>query len=128
MDKSKIKVLVVLVLIIVAGAYIFISLNSHDTMIKVTSGSTLKNGDFVTFLLKDDYRNVYPGEVIDVKILDDSGWAHHYNATTDETGQASVLLEGLENGNYTVHSSFNGTLFLHKSKAVSDLKIDDGYN
>lgn len=126
--EKRIKVLIALVLIIVVGSYLYITINSQDTMISVTSGSSLKNGDVITMVLKDEYRNVYPGEVIDVKILDESGWAHYYNATTDENGQASVMIEGLENGNYTVHSNFNGTMFLHKSKAVSDLKIDDGYN
>lgn len=128
MEKSKIKILIALVLVIVVGSYLFIFINSHDTMISVTSSSTLMNGDFITLVLKDDYRNVYPGEVIDVKILDDSGWAHYYNATTDENGQANIMLEGFENGNYTVHSNFNGTMFLHKSKTVSDLQINDGYN
>ena len=128
MDKTKIKVLVALVLIIVVGSYLYISLTSQDTMISVSSPSTLMNGDFITFVLKDDYRNVYPGEVIDVKILDDSGWAHYYNATTDENGQGSVMIEGMENGNYTVHLNFNGTMFLHKSKTVTDLQINDGYN
>lgn len=128
MERNKIIRLVAVVLILVVGAYFFISINSHDTSLSVTSNSTLKNGDFIKLILKDDYRNVYPGEVIDVKILDESGWAHYYNATTDETGQASVLIEGLENGNYTVHSNFNGTMFLHKSKTVTSLEINDGYN
>ena len=128
MNSNRLKLLVVLALIVIVGSYVFISMNSHDTMIKVTSGSSLKNGDMIKLVLKDDYRNVYPNEVIDVKILDDSGWATYYNATTDENGQATVIIEGLENGNYTVHSTFNGTMFLHKSKAVSSLQIDDGYN
>ncbi|WP_407424494.1 hypothetical protein [Methanobrevibacter sp.] len=127
MDK-KIKILIIAVFLIGIGSYLYISANSHDTMIEVTSGSKLKNGDFFTVLLKDNYRNVYPNEVINVKILDDSGWAHYFNATTDETGKASVLLEGMENGNYTVHANFTGTLFLHKSRSVSSLEINDGMN
>lgn len=128
MDTGKIKVLIAVVLVIIVGSYLYISVNSHDTMIGMTSASTLKNGDFITLILKDEYRNVYPGEVLDVKILDETGHAYYFNATTDETGQASVLLEGLENGNYTVHSKFNGTMFLHKSKSVNELQINDGYN
>ena len=127
MDR-RIKLIIIAVLVIAIGSYMFISLNSHDTKIEVTSNSTLKNGDLITLILKDQYRNVYPGEVIDVKILDESGWAEHYNATTDENGQASVLLEGMDNGNYTVHINFNGTMFLHQSKTVTDLQINDGYN
>ena len=126
--NKKVLAIVIAVLIIAVGAYLFISINSQETMISVTSASTLKNGDFFTVVLKDNYRNVYPGQVIDVKILDETGWAHHYNDTTDEKGQASILLQGMENGNYTVHSQFNGTMFLHKSKSVNNLEINDGMN
>ena len=126
--NRKILAIIIAVLVIAVGAYLYISANSHDTMLSVTSSSTLKNGDFFTVVLKDQYRNVYPNQVIDVKILDDTGWAHHYNATTDETGQANILLEGLENGNYSVHVNFNGTMFLHKSKTVSNIEMNDGMN
>ena len=126
--NKKVLVIVITVLIIVVGTYMFISVNSNETMISVTSASTLKNGDFFTVVLKDNYRNTYPDQVIDVKILDESGWAHHFNATTDEKGQANILIQGMENGNYTVHSQFNGTLFLHPSKSVNNLEINDGMN
>ncbi|WP_297824847.1 hypothetical protein [uncultured Methanobrevibacter sp.] len=126
-DMKKIIIAVILILIVAIGAFVFISANSHATKLEVTSNHTLKNGDFVTVVLKDQYRNVYPDQVIDVKILDDSGWANKYNATTDSSGQANIALEGLENGNYTVHANFNGTMFLSSSKTVSDLEIYDGY-
>lgn len=126
--NKKVLAIVIAVLVIAVGTYLFISVNSQETMISVTSASTLKNGDFFTVVLKDNYRNVYPGQVIDVKILDETGWAHHYNATTDEKGQASILIQGMENGNYSVHSQFNGTMFLHKSKSVDSLEINDGMN
>ena len=75
--NKKVLAIVIAVLVIAVGAYLFISVNSQETMISVTSASTLKNGDFFTVVLKDNYRNVYPGQVIDVKILDEKGWAHH---------------------------------------------------
>lgn len=128
MDTKKIGILIAVILLIVIGANFFISANSHDTKIEVVSNSTLKNGDFFTIVLKDDYRNVYPNQTIDIKILDDSGWANKYNVTTDETGTAKIQLMGMDNGNYTVHLTFNGTMFLHKTKSVSNLEINDGYN
>jgi ABC-type molybdate transport system substrate-binding protein len=128
MEKSRailIAAIVIIILAIVSFAYI--SGNSHDTKIKVLSNSTLKSGDFIEMQLTDDYRNVYPGEVIDVKILDDSGWANKYQATTDENGKAKVELVTFENGNYTVHCNYNGTLFNKQTKTVVPLVIDDGY-
>lgn len=128
MDRRSIIIIGVVILIVVIAAFAFISANSHNTKIEFTSNSTLKNGDFITLVLKDEYRNVYPDQIIDVKILDDTGWANHFNATTDETGTANIMLEGMDNGNYTVHANFNGTMFLHKTKSVSGLEINDGLN
>ena len=63
-----------------------------------------------------------------MKVLDDSGWAHKYNVTTDELGCGYIQLVGLENGNYTVHANFNGTLFLKDSHSSADFRVDDGYS
>lgn len=128
MDKTKaILIAVIVVIIIAVGSFAFISANSHNTKINVLSNTTLKSGDVIEMVLTDDYRNVYPGEVIDVKILDDSGWATKYQATTDNNGKATVELVSFENGNYTVHCNYNGTLFNKETKSVTPLVIDDGY-
>lgn len=128
MDIKKIVILIAVVVIIAVGAFVFVSANSHNTQIDVLSNSSLKNGDVVEVQLRDEYRNVYPNETVDIKILDDSGWANRYSVTTDENGTAKVQLTAFENGNYTVHSTFNGTMFLSKSNSVSNLVIDDGYS
>lgn len=128
MDKKQTVIAVVIVILIVAiGSFMFISANSHNTKIEVLSNDTLKNGDFISIMLTDEYRNPYPNEVVDIKLLDDSGWAHKYQVTTDNEGEASVELVALENGNYTVHCNYNGTMFNKESKKVTNLVIDDGY-
>lgn len=128
MEKSKAIIIAVIAIVIIAVAsFAFISGNSHNMKITVLSNETLKSGDSIEMLLTDDYRNVYPGEVIDVKILDDSGWANKYQAKTDENGKATVELVTYENGNYTVHCNYNGTLFNKETKTVAPLVIDDGY-
>lgn len=119
---------VVIIAIIAIGSFIYISANTHNTKIEVLDSGTLQNGDYITILLTDEYRNPYPGEVVYIKILDDSGWAHKYNITTDEEGRGSVQLQTLENGNYTIHCSYNGTLFNKASTCSEPLKINDGYN
>lgn len=128
MANSKTIISVVIVIIIIAvAAFAFISANSHNTKISVVSNSSLKNGDKLILELSDNYRNVYSGEPIYIKILDDSGWGEKYSVTTDSNGQASLELKGLKNGNYTVHSNYNGTLFNKADHCVSSLTIDDGY-
>lgn len=128
MERNHLIIAAVVVILLVAvGSFMYISANSHNTKVVVLSNSTLQNGDFVTVQLTDEYRNVYPNEIIDIKILDDSGWAHKYQVTTDNEGQGSTELVALENGNYTVHCNYNGTLFNKESNSVTQLTIDDGY-
>lgn len=128
MDKKRAITIAVIAIVIVAiVSFVYISANTHNTKINVVSNATLKNGDFVEFVLTDDYRNVYPGETVDVKILDDSGWANKYQTITDENGKGTVELVTFQNGNYTVHCNYNGTLFNKETKSVTPLTIDDGY-
>lgn len=127
MNSKNIIIVVVIVLIVAVGAFFFIQSNAHNTQVDVISNSTLKNGDSVQIVLKDEYRNVYPGESIHIKILDDSGWANNYDVVTDDQGEASVVLETYENGNYTIHTNYNGTLFNKAYHGVDSLVIDDGY-
>ena len=125
-SKTIISVVIVIVIISIA-AFAFVSANSHNTKINIVSNSSLKNGDKIILELSDEYRNVYPSQPIDIKILDDSGWAEKYSVVTDSNGQASLQLKGLKNGNYTVHCNYNGTLFNKADHSISSLTIDDGY-
>jgi hypothetical protein len=127
MNAKNIVIVIIVILIIAVGAFLFIQSNSHNTKVVVTSNSTLKNGDAVQIVLNDDYRNVYPGEAVHIKILDDSGWANNYDVVTDNEGQASVVLTAYENGNYTIHTNYNGTLFNQAYHGIDQLVIDDGY-
>ncbi|MCI6995166.1 hypothetical protein [uncultured Methanobrevibacter sp.] len=127
MDAKKIAIAVIVILIIAIGAFAYISISTQDTKINILTNDTIQNGDSITVELKDLYRNGIADQVIDLKILDDSGWAHNYNATTDDTGCAQIQVLGLENGNYTAHAKFNGTLFLKESKSQVSFAIDDGY-
>ena len=127
MNSKTIITLVIIILIIVIGGFFFIQSNSHNTKVDVISNSSLKNGDMVQIVLTDEYRNVYPGEPVHIKILDDSGWGNNYDVVTDDSGEASVVLSTYNNGNYTIHTNYNGTLFNKAYHGVDALVIDDGY-
>lgn len=127
MNSKTIITLVIIILIIVIGGFFFIQSNSHNTRVDVISNSSLKNGDMVQIVLTDEYRNVYPGEPVHIKILDDSGWGNNYDVVTDDSGEASVVLSTYNNGNYTIHTNYNGTLFNKAYHGVDALVIDDGY-
>ncbi|WP_405306619.1 hypothetical protein [Methanobrevibacter sp.] len=127
MNSKTIITLVIIILIIVIGGFFFIQSNSHNTKVDVISNSSLKNGDMVQIVLTDEYRNVYPGEQVHIKILDDSGWGNNYDVVTDDSGEASIVLSTYNNGNYTIHTNYNGTLFNKAYHGVDELVIDDGY-
>ena len=128
MKPKTIITVVVIILVIIIGAFLFIQANSHNTKVDVISNSTLKNGDKVQIVLTDEYRNFYPGEKVQIKILDDSGWANYYDVVTDNSGEASVALSTFDNGNYTIHTNYNGTLFNKAYHGVDSLVIDDGFH
>jgi hypothetical protein len=129
MDKKRMGIIaIIVVVIILVGSFAFISLNTKETKIDLTCNDTIQNGDYITVQLKDFYRNAIPGQVIDLKILDDSGWAHKYNVTTDEMGRGYIQVLGLDNGNYTVHADYNCTLFLKESHTNFAFAIDDVYS
>lgn len=128
MKSNAIIMVVIIILIILIGGFMFVQGNSHNTKVDVVSNSSLKNGDMVQIVLTDDYRNIYPGEPVHIKILDDSGWANNYDVVTDDSGEASIVLETYENGNYTIHTNYNGTLFNKAYHGVDSLVIDDGYS
>lgn len=125
--NSKVIIGAIIIFIILIAGFLFVQANSHNTKVDVISNSSLKNGDMVQIVLTDEYRNVYPGEQVHIKILDDSGWANNYYVETDDSGEASVVLSTYENGNYTIHTNYNGTLFNKAYHGVNQLVIDDGY-
>lgn len=126
--RQKAIIAVVVILVVAIGAFAFISFNTQDTKIDVTCNGTIRNGDYITVELKDFYRHAIPNQVIDLKILDDSGWPKTYSVTTDELGRGYIQIQGLENGNYTVHANFNGTMFLKESHINVAFGVDDGYS
>ena len=128
LNMRRITIIAVIALIILVGAFAFISLNKTTTKVEIECNSTVKNGDYISVLLKDDYRHPIPGQIVYLKILDDTGWAHKYNVTTDEMGRGYIQLAGFDNGNYTVHATYNGTLFNKEAHNNYAFKIDDGYS
>ena len=126
MNSRNLIIVVIVIVVIFLLGFMFIRGNSHDTKFEVVSNSTMKNGEYFEIVLKDNYKNVLPNQPVEFKILDESGWGNKYSATTDAGGHAGFQLKTLENGNYTVHSNFNGTLFLHKTQSTNHITVNDG--
>ena len=129
MDKFKaVGIVIIIIAIISIGGYLFVSANTTNSKIEFENNQTLKSGDTVVFILKDEFKNPIPDAEVDLKVLDDSGHAVKSTITTDSSGHGSYTLPSLENGNYTVHCNFNGTMYHRDTKNQMSLKIDDGYS
>ena len=128
MDIKRIAIIAAVILVVAIAAFAYISMNTTETKIDINANSTIQNGGYIYIQLKDNYRHEIPDQVVDLKVLDDSGWAHKYNVTTDEVGRGYIQLAGYDNGNYTVHANFNGTLFLKGSHSSLSFRINDGYS
>lgn len=129
MDKTQtIGVVIVIIAIIAIGGYLYVSSNTTNTKIEFESNQTLKSGDTINFILKDEYKNPIPEAAVDLKVLDESGNAVKATITTDAEGHGSYTLPTLENGNYTVHCTFNSTLYHKEARNQMALTIDDGYS
>lgn len=129
MDKYQIiGIIIILIAIISIGGFLYISSNTTNSKIEFENNETLKSGDTVVFLLKDEYKNPIPDAAVDLKILDESGSATKASITTDASGHGSFTIPPLDNGNYTVHCNFNGTMFHKETRNQMSLNIDDGYS
>lgn len=128
MELKELAIAAVIILLVagVAG-YLYISGNTTNSTISIDCNGTLKNGDEINITLKDEYKNPLPDESVDFKILDDSGNAMKAVLVTDASGSASYTLQGMENGNYTVHCTYNGTMYHNPTRNMEKLYIDDGY-
>ena len=128
MDIKNMAIIAVIALVIIAGgAFAYLSMTKTVTKIEITCNDTIQNGDYISVILKDDYRNVIPDQIIDLKILDDSGWAHKYNVNNP-----SLVVVSKEEYIYKYdvidNLSDNGTLFLKESHSNRAFQVNDGYS
>lgn len=129
MDRTQAIGVVILIIAIVAiGGYLYVSSNTTNTKIEFESNQTLKSGDTINFTVKDEFKNPIPEAAIDLKVLDESGNSEKATIITDSEGRGSYTLPVLENGNYTVHCTFNSTLYHKEARNQMALTIDDGYS
>lgn len=128
MDMKQIVIAVAIIIVVVGlGGFLYISANTTNSVISIDCNGTHQNGDVVNITLKDEFKNPLPEASVDFKILDETGSATKTTLTTDSSGSASYTLQGMENGNYTVHCTYNGTMFHGPTKNMASLYIDDGY-
>lgn len=116
---------IVVVLVILAG---LVMLNSgtakEDTTIEFLSNSSLAEGDSVKFQLTDSKGNPIANQEMIIS-LDKNGSDEKYSITTDTNGSGSLVLDGVDDGNYKINVSYGGNDQYNPSYSIQALIIGE---
>lgn len=126
MNFKKILIVILIVIVIaILGSIVYSQINSNiDTEISFLSESNLKNGDNVTFQLKDSQGNVLANKNINITYVKD-GEKRTFSVTTDSDGKGYLTLIDEEAGVRDVIVSFNGDDKYNPSTATQKINITE---
>ena len=68
----------------------------------------MKNGDSVEFQLTDSQGNALADQELKITFASTTGAPQNFTITTDSQGKGALVLDGEEDGNYTVIVSYSG--------------------
>lgn len=109
MDKNKLIIIALVIIILILAAALFAT-NYHakeDTKLRITSNSTLNEGDSIKVMLTDLNGTPISNQSINVTITDKDNASSYFGVVTDDTGIGTLKLKQSE-GNYTVTCTFGG--------------------
>ena len=128
MDNQKFTsicvILIILVDIGVTAVYLIETANDKTTL-KITSNSTLYNGDLFTVKLANENAVGIANKTINVVLEDDAGNINELNITTDENGTANFNIDA-NSGNYSVKCVFKEDNHYQSATDTQDLTIKEG--
>ena len=130
-NNNIIIIALIVIVLIVLGVFVFTHLPSasHDgkmnTQIDFLSQSTLKNGEAVQFLLKDEQNNALGTQNITITFVE-NGVNQTYSVITDNEGKASLVLNNENPGSYDVIVSYNGTAKYNGCSAKQTITVEEG--
>ena len=107
-NKGLITILVGIVVILLIGIVSMIILTTPCEL-TITSPNTLQDGSKLTLTLKDKNQNPLANQEIEITITDTNGQENHQKITTDKNGNGELQLNGLTEGQYTIHAKYKNT-------------------
>ena len=131
MNRNMLIIAIVVIIIAIAvGIFAFSMPQSHDgklnTEIDIFTESTMKNGDAVKFVLKDEKGNAIPSQNITITFLED-GELQNYSILTDNEGRGALVINNEAPGEYTVIVKYNGTDAYNGCVANQTITVEEGY-
>lgn len=109
MDKNKLIITALVIIILILAAALFAT-NYHakeDVKLKITSNSTLHEGDSIIIKLADLNNTPISNQTVNVTITDDNNTNYYYSVVTNGKGIGKLKLDKSA-GNYTVNCTYFG--------------------
>ncbi len=130
MRRNILIIAIVVIIVAILGVFVFTQHpQSHDgklnTEIEFLSENTLKNGESVQFLLKDEKNNALPGQNVTIVFVE-NGENQTYGISTDNAGKGALSINNELPGEYEVIVSYNGTNVVNGCIAHLNLTIEAG--
>ena len=111
MYKKILIALIIIALLVLGGLIVFTNSNGNgnvDTQITFLSNKTLKNGDSIEFQLTDSQGKALANQNLKIIFASSNGQRQNFTITTDSQGKGALVLNGEDDGNYTVTVTYDG--------------------
>ena len=121
--RDIVIICITIIILLIAGIFISSVLNSaEDTTLKITTNSTLNEGEHIGFKLTSENGSAISGQVIEINFDYQNGTEETFRLRTNSNGECR--LEDLISGNFTIDAKFNGTKKYKESTAHQDLTVN----
>lgn len=130
MNRNSIIIIAIIAIIAIAlGMFVFMQPHTSNgkihTEIDFLSESTLKNGEAVEFVLRDEQNHVLANQSINI-IFNENGENQTYSIFTDVDGKGSLVLNNEAPGDYDVYVTYNGTNRYDPCSAKVTVTVEEG--
>ncbi|WP_405269367.1 Ig-like domain-containing protein [Methanobrevibacter sp.] len=130
MNKNILIIAVIVILLAIVGAFFLMQPQVHEgkinTAIDFLSEDTLKNGESVQFVLKDEEDRPLSNQTV-VITFNENGENQTYSIITDSEGKGALVLNNEAPGSYDVYVSYNGTAKYNACTGKITITIEEGY-
>ncbi len=130
MNRNSIIIIAIIVIIAIAlGLFAFMQPQTSNgkihTEIDFLSESTLKNGEAVEFVLRDDQNHILANQSVSISFTE-NGENQTYSIFTDVDGKGALVLNNEAPGDYDVYVNYNGTNRYDPCSAKVTVTVEEG--
>ncbi len=126
MKTKNLAIICICIIAVIAVGAVAIAMptTAEETNLQVLSNSSLNSQDNFTVKLTAD-KNPIANQTINITAKDSNGNQYNQQITTNDEGIASLSLNGLASGNYTIECDYIGTDGYKPSNLTTSLEIKE---